>query len=171
MGRPNKIRQANQEAAVRKLAAKGLGFREIAAELQKRGVNVSHMAVARFIQEETQERRDVARSVVAQEAKDTVPLATRALTRIVEMGMNIATRAYLGKDKGGTQQEPKPDAREWATAAKVTAGAARALYQVTMGETPADSLAALRNEAQELLAAKRRREREEEEEAEEAALH
>lgn len=173
MAKPNKIRQANQEATVRKLAAKGLGFREIAAELKSRGVNVSHMAVSRFIQEETQDRRDAAQSVAASQAKDSVPLVQKALTGIIKQGMNIMVLKYRGK---GNDEKPQPEVLLWSSAAKVTAGAARALHAVTMGEGPGvDALSQLRQEAQRLLADKRKRDREdpedESEEGEEAQVH
>lgn len=159
MGRPNKIRLANKEAEVRKLAAQGLTYRQIADALKKQGITVSHMAVGRFIQEETEERKAAARSVASSEAKESVPLVTQALRQLVVMNMTAARREFRGD---GDDKKPKPRTGALALATKAAVAAARALHAVTMGEGPVNPLEDVQKEAMDILAAKRKRERERE---------
>ena len=63
----DKIRSAGREARVRQLAAQGKTSREIAEELGRDGLKVSHASVSRFLREETAERRAAAQHVAAPE--------------------------------------------------------------------------------------------------------
>lgn len=154
MGRPNKIRTAGMESAVRELAASGMSYEQIAETITARGTPISHMAVSRFIGEETEERKSAARSVASKEAKESVPLVTRSLRRLVDMNMAAAEVAYTGK---GTGDDPKPDVRDLAAATTAATTAIRLLHAVTVGEAPPAGADALRDEALAILAAKRRR--------------
>lgn len=154
MAHENKIRTAGREAEVRELAAQGLGYREIAAKLSESGFVVSRMCVSRFLKDETQERREAARSVAAQDAQESVPLVTKALTQLVKMNMTAAKRAYVGT---GTETNPAPDIRDLAAASNAAISAAKALHSITVGEADQTSASdMLRSEVEAILAARSR---------------
>lgn len=154
MAHENKIRTAGREAEVRALAAQGLSYNEIAAKLRENGLDVSRMSVSRFLKEETQDRREAARSVAAQDANESVPLVTKALTSLVKMNMTAAKRAYIGT---GTEQNPAPDIRDLAAASGAAISAAKALHSITVGDAePTGTTEALRSEVEAILAARSR---------------
>jgi hypothetical protein len=156
VGRPNKIRSAGLEGEVRKLAAQGLTSRQIADQLLKRkGVQIGHVAVARFMAEETSDRRDAARNVAMAEAKETVPLALKVLKQATTLTHNLMNREYRGS---GTQDQPSTRVREFILAARAATVAARALHQVTMGEGGEGTASAALSEVQRILAEKRKAE-------------
>lgn len=180
MGRPNKIRQHAQEATVRKLAAEGLTSRQISDRLkQHHKLDVSHTAVARFIQEETQDRRDAARSVASEEAKESVPLVTAKLRKWVETIDSLVDECMETPRDGaempweaGDGAEPASPAERAVRRAKqvssvtedvsrlVNAGvkAAKALHEITTGDGAATGADGLRGEVLSILAAKAKRE-------------
>ena len=134
MARPNKIRSAGREAEVRELAAGGMTSRQIAAQLSETGLKVSHQAVARFLREETEDRRSAARSVAASDAQESVPLVTASLRELIELGME---RVRPGKDG------ERCDHRDFARLSQAVTQASRALHQVTVGDdddTPRETI-------------------------------
>lgn len=119
MARTLSIRTANKEARVRELAAKGKTLREIAAALAVEGLKVSHVAVGRFLNEETSERRDLAKSVAAVDAQATVPLITAGLRRLAEIAMR---RAEETEDDGASARLVAAGSDAWMKLHKVTVG-------------------------------------------------
>lgn len=153
---------AGLEAETRKLAAEGLGLREMAARLESdHGLKVSYTTVRRFLEEEADEKRTAARAVAAQDAKESVPLVTGALKQIVVMNLRAATIAFIGEERGGTKESPKPDIPDLANASRAATGAAKALHAVTMGDSPDDAMSELRKRVTSIVAEKNKREREE----------
>jgi hypothetical protein len=160
-GRPNKIRSAGLEGVVRKLAADGLGYREIAAELKKRGNDIAYTAVGRFLNEEAGERREVARNVAAEQAHDAVPLVTQSLkTWVLEIG------GLVQRTLDSVNKEPDPEAKErklnraaGAVSTLVQAGtrAAKTLHDITAGDAPAGEGEAVLGEVLGILAARQKR--------------
>jgi hypothetical protein len=160
MPQPNKIRTAAKEKRVRELAAQGLTYRQISDALGKEGFSVSHVAVGRFLAEETNERRAAARSVASTEAKESVPLVTAALRQLVVMNMTAAKKAYRGR--GGNDSTPDPDIAALADATRAAVAAAKALHSTTLGDEPANASDDLRNEVMGILAARNKRDESEE---------
>jgi hypothetical protein len=176
MGRPNKIRSAGFEAKVRKLAAEGLTYRQISDKVAELGLEVSHVAVGRFLTEEADERRGAARNVAASEAQQSVPLVTSKLRKWVETVDALVDQAMAdseaddGQDgESGPHASPaeqiarrarRASSRSEDVARLVNAGtkAAKALHDITVGDGPSDPMSALRDEAIEILAQKRKRE-------------
>jgi cell wall-associated NlpC family hydrolase len=154
MPQPNKIRTAAKEKRVRELAAQGLTYRQISDALKQEGFSVSHVAVGRFLAEETNERRAAARSVASTEAKESVPLVTAALRQLVVMNMTAAKKAYRG---GGTDSAPNPDISALADATRAAVAAAKALHSTTVGDEPGNSADDLRGEVLGILAARNKR--------------
>jgi hypothetical protein len=159
MPQPNKIRTAAKEKRVRELAAQGLTYRQIADALGKDGFSVSHVAVGRFLAEETNERRAAARSVASTEAKESVPLVTAALRQLVVMNMTAAKKAYRGRGDDG---KPDPDIAALADATRAAVAAAKALHSTTVGDEPANASDDLRNEVMGILASRYKRDESEE---------
>lgn len=154
MAQANKIRTSAKEARVRVLASQGLTYRQIADALKAEGVEVSHVAVGRFLSEETEERRAAARSVASTEAKESVPLVTAALRQLVVMNMTAAKKAYRG---GGTDTAPNPDISALADATRAAVAAAKALHSTTLGDEPRDATSDLRDEVLGILAKRNKR--------------
>jgi hypothetical protein len=150
---------AGLESATRQLFAQGLSFRQIADRLlEDHGCKVSYAAVKRFVDEETEERRTAARSVAAEDAKESVPLVTGALRTIVVMNLKAAQISYLGKERGGTEKDPKPDVQSLARASNAATNAAKVLHAVTMGDNPTDAMSTLRDDVTRIVAEKHKRE-------------
>jgi sugar phosphate isomerase/epimerase len=149
-GRPSKIRSSGHEDTVRRLAAEGKGYKEIAEHLNGLGVECSYGAVGRFLNEETDERREAARSVAAAEAQKSVPLVTGVLRKWIGFVDKLIVEAV---------EEASPRAAD-DVSKLVNAGtkAAKTLHDITVGENPSDSMSALRDEALKILEAKRKRE-------------
>jgi hypothetical protein len=154
-GRPNKIRSSGNEALVRELAATGLGYRDIADKLRKLGCDVSYGAVGRFLNEETDERREAARSVAASEAQKSVPLVTGMLRKWIGIVDKLIVDAVEGMNERAADDVSK----------LVNSGtkAAKTLHDITVGESPGDSMSALRDEAFKILELKRKRQAEQKE--------
>lgn len=156
MGRPNKIRQHRLEAQVRKLTAQGLTYRQISERLEKdQGVKISHVAVGRFISEETEERKEAVRNVAAKEAQTNIPQASKVLTQVMQMGLKVTHMKYMGVSND--PKKPAPDVAHFAAAAKVTTAAARALYAITAGEEPSTGIEKIRDEVLGILAGAKKR--------------
>ncbi len=129
MAKSSKIRRAGLEGPIRALAAKGMATRDISAALaEQEGVKIGHVSVARFLREETDDRREAAKHVAVSVAHETIPLATKALRGFVAFALKGAEAALKAKDHS-------------ASARLISAGtqAAVALHKLTMGEeTPGD---------------------------------
>lgn len=137
-----KIENAGKEAEVRRLSAQGMSSRAIAVELAKQGLSVNHSAVNRFLRQETEDRRDAARLEVAKEAKESVPLATKALRQIVIMNLTLAQRVYQEamdtKDAKLSKVVPRSVYLAVTSYSKAATAAARALHGITMGTGDGD---------------------------------
>lgn len=163
-GRPNKIRSSGLEGAVRKLASDGLAYREISAELKRRGQDVSAAAIGRFLTEEAGERREVARNVVAEQAHADVPLVTSSLRKWVgDIGDLVSTTMEgLARELDPDEKDKKLNraAQNVSTLVNAGAKAAKLLHDITMGEEPASKADDFLRDAQAILEAKRLRDAE-----------
>ena len=155
MSQQNRIRTAAKEVRVRQLAAQGKTYRQISDVLRSEGFVISHVAVGRFLNEETAERRAAARGVASTEAKESVPLVTSALRQLVVMNMTAAKKAYRGK---GTDAKPDPLIADLADATRAAVAACRALHVATVGDGANDPSTDLRDEVRDILSAKSKRE-------------
>jgi hypothetical protein len=160
-GRPNKIRAGALEGVVRKLAADGLGYREIADELKKRGHDIAHATVGRFLVEESEERREAARNVASEIAHDTVPLVTGSLRRwVVDIGQLVkSTLSDIDSETDPDLKSRKLRESASSIASLVNAGtkAAKTLHDITIGDAPASHADDLRGEVLGILAARNKR--------------
>ncbi len=173
-GRPNKVRSSGIEGVCRKLAADGLGYREISEELKRRGHDVSYSSVARFLSEEADERREIARDVASEQAHTDIPLVTKSLRKWVGDigGLVTKTIEAIEKEDDPIEQRKQLNYAASAVATLVNAGskAAKLLHDITAGAEPAAAADAFLAEAQAILEKKRQREAEREDE-EGAELH
>lgn len=121
MSKPiSKIAAAGKEARVRELAGQGLSSSEIAAALQADGLDVSSRTVRRFLTSDADDRREVARHVYAEQARENAPLIIETLQELIVDGR--------AKAKGTAS------ARDYARLTQAITGACRALHAVTMGD-------------------------------------
>jgi hypothetical protein len=101
MARPGKIREPH-EADIIQLAGEGKSTREIAAALTtKHGLQIGHVAVARWLSERRAERAEVSRGVAREELSKTVTADVRRLDNIAIDAMKVAIavrNAALGDD-------------------------------------------------------------------------
>ncbi len=152
----SKIEAAGKEAEVRRLASTGLASPAIAAELAKQGLTVNRSAVSRFLKQEIEDRRDAARAVVAEEAKESVPLATKALRQIVIMNLTLAQQVYqeaVDKDPKNAKVTPRSVYLAVTSYSKAATAAARALHGITMGTGEGDdTIRRLKARVDEILA-------------------
>jgi len=158
MARPHKIRTSGNEGLVRKLASEGKTSREISDALKERGLDIGHVAVSRFITEETEERREIARSVASEQAFDAVPVVTRwmrdtlkDLTRVRELSMH----AFEAASKSGAEEMMLEHGKLIARLAGPGAAVGKALIDITVGEQPTSEVDALHDRIQSILKAKK----------------
>lgn len=90
MPAPDRIRASRLEGRIRELVADSKSSREIAAILTASGHKISHETVAKFIREETAERREAAKSVAVADAQSVVPFITDGLQRLARVAMKRA---------------------------------------------------------------------------------
>ena len=151
-----KIEKAGKEAEVRGLAGKGFSSQKIALILTGQGIAINRSAVTRFLQQETEERRAAARLEVAKEAKESVPLATKALRQIVIMNLTLAQRVYeeaVSKDPKDIKVIPRSVYLAVTSYSKAATAAARALHGITMGTGDGDdTMRKLKARVDEILA-------------------
>lgn len=145
MARRQTIRTAGRERRVRELAAQGKSLREIADVLEAEGLKVSYVAVGRFLNEETSERRDAAKSVAAADAQATVPLVTDGLRKLAALAVKRADQT--------------DDDSAAARLIAAGTGALNALHRVTVGEDGPKGGAGLLAELDAILDEERRRSR------------
>lgn len=143
MAARDRIRTERLEGRIRELAGAGKSSREIAATLTASGHKVSHETVAKFIREETRERREAAAVVVAAEAQATVPFVTDSLQK-------LATLALKHADKTDDDR---------ARASLISAGNSTlaTLHKIVVGDEPQKSGADLLVELGDILDRRRRR--------------
>lgn len=106
MARPNKIDQLNLAEDVLELALTKTS-REISAILKaKHGVDVSHVAVARYIQGMRKERAEATKAVVQEHIRATVPTDLQTLDQIIaqevdwfkSVDLDIAAKLAVAKE-------------------------------------------------------------------------
>lgn len=143
MARPDKIRTGHLEPRVRELVRAGKTSREIADALTADGHPIGHVAVARFLKAETEDRREAAKSVAAAEAQATVPKCTEDLRAFID----------LAKRHAETTDDDSARAR------LITAGIAGVakLHAITVGEDGPRGGGDIMGELSEILEQRRRR--------------
>lgn len=125
MAARDKIRAACLENRVRTLVAAGKSSREISAALADDGHKISHETVAKFIREETADRREAAKSALSADASATVPIVTDGLKRLAALAEKHAEQAGALDDYGSSARLISS-----ATVALL------ALHKVTVGDDP-----------------------------------
>ncbi len=139
------------------MAGQGISAHQIAAKLTAGGLSINRSAVSRFLRQETEDRREAAKHVVAGEAAESVPLATKALRQIVIMNLTLAQRVYQEamdtKDKTLVKVVPRSVYLAVTSYSKAATAAARALHGITMGTGEGDdTIRRLKARVDEILA-------------------